>query len=206
MRSTPTLLLVAYAALVAACTDTTATEPGTPSAPPAPGAPNGTPGTTPNGASNGGTSSSTVPTSLLGDWRAGTISMLSFWNSHTGDYVGAASGYSVFFSFQADGKYTMNVYFMTRSYGCVTEGWTELRGTAQFGANGTFVTHPTTGRYKGSDNCVARMNFDRAATSEELAGQRKTYYWSFETNATDGKTYLMLGSDPDARSYFQRVQ
>jgi hypothetical protein len=190
-RGTRALLLAAAAALSAACADASATGPDGSS-----GSPDG------SGSGSGGN----VPSSIVGSWKAGTISSLGFWDTHTGDYLGTAGGIAIFFKFQPNGGYTMQLYVMTRSYGCVTEAWTQLQGTVTFDGDGTFVTHPTVGRYKASDNCIARNNFDRAATSAELDGQRLTHYWSFEVNQTDGKTYLMIGRSPDTRSFFSRDQ
>jgi len=35
---------------------------------------------------------------------------------------------------------------------------------------------------------------------------RKTYWWSFEIDARDAKTYLRLGPDAEDRSWFSRIE
>jgi len=183
VRAGALLLLAPCLALVTACSDSSSTAPDGP-----PGAPGGS-----------------IPDSVVGNWKAGTISMLGFWDTHTDDYLGAANGYAVFFTFEGDGTYKMFVYFLLRSYGCVAETWTEMNGTATFG-DGTFVTRPTTGRYKAADTCNAAHNFERAATADELAENRTTFYWAFEPDE-DGKTYLRIGFDlenRDAWNWFEQ--
>jgi hypothetical protein len=149
-----------------------------------------------------------VPGSFVGDWSAGTISLLSFWDNHTGDFLGTTGGQAIFFTFQPNGEYSMFLYVLQRPLAwCNVQGWTELRGTVTFDG-ATFVTHPTVGRYKGSNNCAESDNFDRPATAGELAAEERTYHWAFEPNA-DGKTYLRIGRDPSNReywSYFRRVE
>jgi hypothetical protein len=171
--------------LTIACADAAATEPAA------------------SGDSPGAPVPGQVPGPVVGRWTSGRVSTLGFWNTQTGNYLGAANGLSILFAFEADGRYTMQVYVLLRNYGCVTEAWTELRGTVAFDGD-TFATRPTAGRYKGTDSCVASKNFDRAATAAELADERRTHYWSFEPNATDGKTYLMIGRARESRSFFSR--
>ena len=143
---------------------------------------------------------------MVGDWKAGTISMLGFWDNHTGDYVGATSGLAIFFTFEPNGEYSMLLYVLQRPLAwCVTQAWTELRGTVEFDG-GTFVTNPTVVRYKASDNCSSENNFDRAATTDELLDERRTYYWAFEPDEY-GKTYMRIGFDlanRDAWNWFEQ--
>lgn len=143
-----------------------------------------------------------VPPEVVGDWKWGTISLLSFWDDHTGDYLGTAGGVAVFFTFEEAGHYTMHVYALSRTYGCVKQTWTQIKGAVDFSA-GTFAVEPRSGRYKAADNCVAGNNFDRAMTSGELAGARKSYHWNWRTDETSGKTYLMIGESPDLQSSFE---
>jgi hypothetical protein len=181
------LLPSLVALLLAACGgDNSATGPGDDN----PGDPNGQPG-------------GRVPSELVGDWKFGTISMLSFWDDHTGDYLGSASGVAVFFTFKPNGRYTQLVYVLARNYGCVTQTWTEMQGAVDF-AGGSFETEPTAGRYKASDNCIGRNNFERPMTAGELAGVQRTFLWRFEANPNDGKRYLMVGHNADTWSSFQR--
>ena len=144
-----------------------------------------------------------VPSSVEGDWKFGTISMLSFWDDHTGDYVGTAGGVAVFFQFEPNGTYTHQVYVLVRNYGCVQQTWTEMRGTVDF-SESTFLATPKQGKYKASDTCVERNNFQRAMTSAELADRRYEYLWKFERNPNDQKTYFMVGHDEETWSHFRR--
>ena len=144
-----------------------------------------------------------VPSSVQGDWKFGTISMISFWDDHTGDYLGTAGGVAVFFEFEPNGTYKHYVYVLVRNYGCVTQSWTEMRGTVDFSET-TFLATPKQGKFKASDNCNDRYNFQRAMTSAELAERRREYLWKFEQNPNDGKTYLMVGHDAQTWSHFQR--
>jgi hypothetical protein len=146
-----------------------------------------------------------VPGSVVGNWKFGTISMLSFWDDHTGDYIGTASGVAVFFIFAPDGRFTELVYVLARNYGCVTQTWTEMEGTVNFGSD-TFDAAPKSGRYRASDSCIERNNFERPMNVDELAGAHRTFLWRFETNPNDGKTYLMVGHDADTWSSFERTE
>jgi len=145
-----------------------------------------------------------APQSLVGDWKYGVSSFTNFWGDQ-GQYYGNAGGVSVFFTFQADGHYKQQVYVNQRNYSCLTETWTESTGTATFDSS-SFTIYPTVGRYKASDNCVDRNNFDRAMTDQERQDFVKTFLWKFDVNPNDGKTYLMVGFDQDTWSYFDRAQ
>jgi hypothetical protein len=160
------------------------------------------PGGDPSGP--GGGSGGNVPSEVHGDWKFGTISMLSFWDDHTGDYLGSASGVAVFFTFQPNGRYKQLVYVLARSYGCVQQTWTEMEGGVDFD-DGTFTVSPARGKYKASDNCNAHNNFQRSMTASELANVQRTFLWRFETNEFDGKRYLMVGHDANTWSSFQRA-
>ena len=190
--------VLALAALLAlpACSGGGPTVPDPPSTPSTPSTPS-----PPSGPAPG----ATVPAPVIGSWKAGTVSLLSFWNSHTGDFIGTTGGLAIFFTFEPNDGYSMLLYVLQRPLAwCNVQAWTELKGTARF-ENGTFVVTPTSGRYKGSNNCAESGNFDRAATPDELQAERKTYWWSFEIDARDGKTYLRLGPDAEDRSWFSRI-
>ena len=191
------LLLATCGGLLAACVDVAPTEPGASDAPPAPTAP-----TAP------ATSGSAIPSQFVGDWTAGTVSLLSFYDSHSGAYQGTTGGLSISFRFKPNGEYVFYLYVLQRPTAwCTREAWTELRGRVAFDGD-RFVTRATSGRFKGSNNCAASENFDRAATAAELAERSTTYHWYVSSN-DDGKTYLRIGQDLSNRdhwSYFSRTE
>ena len=55
-----------------------------------------------------------VPAELAGTFKAGTVSLLEFWNTHTREYVGR-NGYLAFFTFDVDGTYKLLVYTLMRA-------------------------------------------------------------------------------------------
>jgi hypothetical protein len=138
-----------------------------------------------------------VPAELAGSFRAGALSLLEFWDTHTGAYEGR-NGYTVFFRFAQDGTYQLLVYTLQRGYnGCSTEVWSEYGGPVTF-AERTFELRPTSGRYKVADSCYGHF-YERVASSEDLEANSRTFYWAWERNAEDGKTYLRVGFDLDSR-------
>ena len=195
LRATALLLLVPCLGLLLACGDSS------------PSAPSGPPTGTPSTPGTPGTPGAAIPDSVAGNWKAGTISALGFWDTHTGEYEWAGHGYAVFFTFEPDGSYKMFLYFLVRSYGCVMETWTEMDGTVTFG-DGTFVTHATEGHQKAADTCNAHNNFERPATTDELAQNSHTFYWAFEPDGS-GKTYMRIGFDLENRdswNWFARYE
>jgi hypothetical protein len=149
-----------------------------------------------------------VPDEFVGGtFKAGALSLLQFWNSHTGEYVGR-NGYLAFFTFGRDGTYTLLVYTLMRgNYGCSTEVWSEYAGTATFRED-TFETRPTSGRYKVVDSCFGNF-YQRVASSADLEANARTWYWAWERNAADGKTYLRIGFDRESReswNWFERTE
>jgi hypothetical protein len=142
------------------------------------------------------TPSNPPPSELEGDWKFGTISFTNFFGDQ-GQYIGNAGGVAVYFDFNKDGTFKQQVYFNARNYNCVTQTWTEMTGTTTF-TGSTFTTHPTKGRYKASDTCNSRNNFDRSMTEDEESSNGRTYTWKFgkfEGNPEDTKTYLMISQD-----------
>ncbi len=194
------LLLATCAGLLAACVDVAPTEPDAPDVPSSP--------TTPTTPGSPATPGSTVPSQFVGDWTAGTVSLLSFYDSHSGAYQGTTGGLSISFRFKPNGEYVFYLYVLQRPLAhCTREAWTELRGRVTFEGD-RFATRATWGRFKGSNNCAASENFDRAATAAELAERSTTYHWYVSSNE-DGKSYLRIGQDLSNRnywSYFSRTE
>jgi hypothetical protein len=141
-----------------------------------------------------------------GTWKAGTVSLLSFWDSHTGQFVGR-NGYLAYYTFERDGSYKLLVYSLKRGpSGCATEVWSEWQGAATFG-DGTLEVRPTSGRYKVADACFGNF-YGRVASSDELEANGTTSYWAWERDAASGRTYLRVGSDRENReawNWFERT-
>jgi hypothetical protein len=146
-----------------------------------------------------------VPEELLGQWKWGTISSLSYEDAQTGKNLGPGRGMMVFFTFEKTGRYKMFFTVQTRSYDWTTQVWTTEEGMVSFD-DSTFTLQPTTGKYKSSDNRVKKNNYERPMTKEELKKGRRDYSWKWEKNDNDGKTYLMMGPSETSRSPFQRMK
>jgi hypothetical protein len=181
-RSMLLAVLFAGAAPLAAC-GATAAEPDD-SAPNAGSAGAGGSGT------SGGASASTTPASVLGSWIFGVFSPTDFYNASTGQYIGNAYGTSVIFKFTPDGQYEQTVLIHSTVYSCRTQVYVYNKGTVKF-SGGEFRVYPTSGRVRSNDTCNASFNYDRADDIARKQGDR--YSWSFQRNAGDGKTYLMIG-------------
>ncbi len=203
-RSTILAVLFAAAGPLAACTDG-ATSPDaaggpTPSTGSAgSGSPNAGSG---NAGNSGGATASSTPASILGSWLYGVFSPTDFYNASTGAYIGNAYGTSVIFKFTADGKYEQSVLIHSTVYSCRTQVYVYNTGTVRFNG-GEFRVYPTSGRVRSSDTCNASFNYDRADDIARKQGDK--YTWSFQRNANDGKTYLMIGvgDDTSALSSFR---
>jgi hypothetical protein len=173
----PRRALAALLLAAAACTADAATSPAggeTPSTPPA-----GTPPAT-----------SQTPSSVLGSWVYGALSATDYYNASNGTYVGNGYGTSVLMKFTADGKYEQTIYIQATTYNCHTKVFIYNAGTVKWEAT-QFRVYPTTGRVRSSDTCNAAFNYDRPDDIARKQGD--LYSWAFERNASDGKTYLMIG-------------
>jgi hypothetical protein len=179
------LLAVAFAGVapLAACTEA-ATAPDDAAPAPASGS-----------AAGGGSSGAGTPASVLGAWIFGVFSPTDFYNASNGQYIGNAYGTSVVFRFTADGKYEQTVLIHSTVHSCRTQVYVYNKGTVRFNG-GEFRVYPTSGRVRSSDTCNASFNYDRADDIARKQGDR--YTWSFQRNAGDGKTYLMVGVGDDA--------
>ena len=168
----------------AACTADAATAPDggeTPATPSTPGA------QSPGGTQDTG---GKPPSTVLGSWVYGALSMNDYYNASNGTYVGNGYGTSVLMKFTADGKYEQTIYIQATTYNCHTKVFIYNAGTVKWGAT-EFRVYPTSGRVRSSDTCNAAFNYDRPDDIARKQGD--VYSWAFERNASDGKTYLMIG-------------
>lgn len=131
-----------------------------------------------------------VPASMVGGWRYGSVSPTNFWDDHTGLYSGNAYGFSDQYVFAANGTFTEYLYIYTQSYGCRIQAWVEMSGGVNF-ADGRFTTTVTAGHFKTVDNCASSNNKDRDMTASERAERSKSQRYNLKTDA-QGKTYLEI--------------
>jgi hypothetical protein len=133
-----------------------------------------------------------VPSQLAADWLYGSISPTNFWDDHTGQYSGNAYGFSDYVMLEADGTYKRYIYIYTQYYGCRTQSYTYHVGTVT--VNGSTITYyPQQGKYKATDNCVDRRNFERAMTRDEVIdAQGDAWDWELGTDL-NGQTVLLAG-------------
>jgi hypothetical protein len=170
-RRAATALAALFAVSLAACTVADATSP-----------------------DDGGTdipaSGGTVPASVVGGWRYGSVSPTTFWDDHTGLYSGSAYGMSDQYEFAANGTFKEYIYIYTQSYGCKIQAWVEMQGTVNFDAS-QFTTRVTSGRFRTIDTCASSNNKDRAMSSSEAAERSKTNAYVLKADAS-GKTYMQI--------------
>jgi hypothetical protein len=189
-RSTLLAVLFAGVAPLVACTES-ATEPDAAGG----SVSSGSAGSGSAGSGSAGSGASNTPSSILGAWVYGVFSPTDFYNASNGQYIGNAYGTSVVFKFTSDGKYEQTVLIHSTVYSCRTQVYVYNKGTVKFNG-GEFRVYPSSGRVRSSDTCNAAFNFDRADDIARKQGDK--YTWSFQRNANDGKTYLMIGVGDDA--------
>lgn len=131
-----------------------------------------------------------VPSELTNAiWQVGSISFGNFWDDQ-GQYVGAGHDGAIRYYFKEDGTYELYSYISLRSYNCLTQTYTYVKGTVE--VNGDKITfHPVEGRYKGADNCASSHNFERPVREDEKSKFAKTYQWEIGTG-NDGETHLYM--------------
>jgi hypothetical protein len=139
-----------------------------------------------------------VPRALVGDWRWGTVSLTTFWD---GNIFQGGSGTAAIFRFRDDGSFEEYVYIRQQNYGCTTQVWTSMEGVVDFD-DGVFRTHLRSGDYKASDTCVARFNFERPMTAEEVQRNEREYLWALEP---EEKLRVFFGEEDAQGSTFERL-
>lgn len=149
---------------------------------------------------NTDTPSTLVPDELAGEWVYGTISPTNFWDDHTGQYVGNAYGIGVILDLEPNGRYSQMVYIYTQAYSCRTQVWTHMEGTVT--VNGSALTfYPHKGNYKAADTCIAKNNFQRAMTKQEIE-DKQGETWAWQLDYSSGQEKLFTG--PGGPSEFRR--
>ncbi|MEK6481983.1 hypothetical protein WJR50_30865 [Catalinimonas sp. 4WD22] len=125
-------------------------------------------------------------------WQVGSISFGNFWGDQ-GEYVGAGHDGAIRYYFKEDGTYELYSYISVRSYNCLTQSYTYVKGTVE--VKGDKITfHPIEGKYKGADNCVSSYNFERPVKEDEKENFAKTYQWEV-SEGNDGEDHLYMLED-----------
>lgn len=142
---------------------------------------------------------------LQGRWTVTSISGTTYFDKNTGAYLGSGTGGSQSYTFLPDGRYKLFNYIKTRSYGWETEALTWEEGTATVEGD-RVILRPTGGKYQVKDNQVAKNNYERPMTGEELKKNAKTFVWSLGQDSRTGKPALMLGSEKSKQVQYTRVE
>jgi hypothetical protein len=139
------------------------------------------------------------PTALVGEWRYGTVSGTTYWDSSTGKYLGSGSGMSDTFIFAKDGSYKEYAFIKSSPVaGWTTKIFTTIEGKAKVSGD-TLTLTPTKGNYHVEDNRVARSNYDRPMTDEEVKKQIKSQ--GFSLGQEDGKPVLAIKLEKSSMKY-----
>lgn len=134
-----------------------------------------------------------VPTALTDAiWQVGSISFGNFWDDQ-GQYVGAGHDGAIRYYFKEDGSYELYSYLSVRSYNCLSQSYTYVKGTVEVKGD-QLIFHPVEGKYKGADNCVSSHNFERPIREDEKVNFAKTYQWEVSAS-NDGEKHLYMLED-----------
>jgi hypothetical protein len=129
-----------------------------------------------------------VPAELVGSWYDGTFSPTEFWDE--GSYEGNAYEQYMALEIDENGTYHQYVYNGTNYYGCDLRTWSLFEGAAFVeGDDIHFV--PSRGEYQVRSNCYEDSNYNRDATSDEVAEMEDTYIWAL----VDGPIFEMWKAD-----------
>lgn len=106
-----------------------------------------------------------VPASIAATWQTGSVSSVNFFNASTGQFS-SPTGTGLFYRFDHDGEYEKGMLLQSSLYGCTMTVVFYERGivTAVEGSldeGWTLQLHPTYGRQRSRDTCVAANNFER---------------------------------------------
>jgi hypothetical protein len=132
---------------------------------------------------------------LEGKWGFTTISGTTYWDKTTGAYLGSGTGGSQTYTILPGGKYKFFNYIKSRMYGWETQYLTWEEGTVTIQGDKVTFT-PDEGKYQVIDNQVAKNNYTRPKTDEELKKAVRTSSWRLTTE--DGKPVLIMADKPGA--------
>lgn len=142
---------------------------------------------------------------LTGRWGFTSISGTTYWDKSTGAYLGSGTGGSQTYTLLPDGKYRLFNYLKTRQYGWETQALTWEDGTYTE-SGGTLVFTPTSGKYQVIDNSVAKNNYTRSMTAEEVKKNARRFTWKLDRDAQTGKPVLLLTQGTGGEVKYRRVE
>lgn len=136
-------------------------------------------------------SAGSSPGALTGQWGFTSISGTTYWDKSTGAYLGSGTGGSQSYTFLGNGRYKMFNYIKTRQYNWEIQALTWEDGTVSVSGD-TLVFTPTSGKYQVIDSAVAKNNYTRPMTAEELKKNAKRKPWSITRDERTGKPVLVI--------------
>jgi hypothetical protein len=133
---------------------------------------------------------------MLGEWRWTTIHGHYFVDERTGRYAGDGGGMAVHFTFLPNGRYKMFFFVKMRpTAGLGSQSTTTEEGTVTFRPDGTFVTHPEKGWYKGIQ--INGALIDRPMAAHE----RKEVVYGWKWDGSGGGRTLQISRGGVAGPY-----
>lgn len=147
-----------------------------------------------DGADGGNGGSGSVPTELVGTWHTGSVSMIQYYDSGTGDWA-PTSGDGYTYEFTADGKYTFAGILQISTYGCTTTLFEYAEGTAT--VNGSeLVLQPKKGTFQSQDTCISKNNYKK-----DIDKKRETYTFAIGQNDYDQLALQLTWPDGGTESF-----
>lgn len=147
---------------------------------------------------------SEVPDAFTGNWLSGTFAMSDWWSYDGTQYEGNPYTQSVAFRFTKNGDAEFYLALASFDGTCRTEAFTYYKGTVKFDETAhSFTLYPQQGNFRGFYSCIPGSNFDRPASSSELAPT--TFYYTMETDS-NGKEWMVTRFSTDSNetgTYFQ---
>lgn len=139
----------------------------------------------------------TIPAALVGDWYAGDISSVNFYNPSNGSW-GAPSGTGMFYKFKQNGTYEKGVLLQSSLYGCTMSFLAYNSGTMTVEGDKIVLT-PTYGQIKSVDNCVAANNYEKP---DELVTE--IIFFEFAPDDFGNTPLWMRYETSSASAFYQR--
>lgn len=147
--------------------------------------------------------STTVPAEMTGNWASGFNSSTQIVDVYNGQYLGNNWQSGKYFRFNADGKYA-EFYYLANT-GTTSSTATKAVGTVTFDeAEGSFIFHCCSARYRGWQNGVKTVDRDATAAEKQDILTRK-YFYSFEESG--GNVWMQIRFEPGGNpTSFESVQ
>ncbi len=143
-----------------------------------------------------------APAEVLGEWRWTTIHGHYFVDERTGRYAGDGGGMAVHFTFLPNGRYKMFFFVKMRpTVGLGSQSTTTEEGTVTFRPDGTFVTHPEKGWYKGIQMNGALI--DRPMAAHER--KEVVYGWKWDGSGAGRTLQISRGGKEGPYSTFKKA-